>query len=220
MFLSRIGKEVKFDCIGSWLWPFHLLSFTFSEFGRQQSLCQRRMDFGNPLGLILSIINVYTNIIKIVQMVQVLVPVSIFFFSIWTQAKPRAMTTYFNISKYSTGFKRVRVIKNCRILTSAKPSPMINSIWQFRQYQCICNILAKYKRFAFFRTGISAKPRPKINGIWQLLWIDLVNINVYAKCYQHITQSWRVRPSFSQFGPRQSLDQCHMFWAIPWTWYC
>ena len=34
------------------------------------------------------------------------------------------------------------------------------------------------------------------NGIWHSLWLDLVNINVYAKCYQNMTHGSGVRASF------------------------
>ena len=50
------------------------------------------------------------------------------------------------------------------------------------------------------------------NVISQSLWIDLVNINVYAKVYQNIPLSSRERAifTFSEFGPRQRLGQSQM----------
>ena len=66
--------------------------------------------------------------------------------------------------------------------------------------------------FQFFRIWSSAKPRPMKNLISQSLGLDLVNINVYAKVYQSIPLSSRdmVIFTFSEFGARQSLDQCQM----------
>ena len=47
-----------------------------------------------------------------------------------------------------------------------------------------------------------------INAILQFLELDLVNINVSAKLYQHIPNGLRVKSSlFSEFEPRQNLDQ-------------
>ena len=69
----------------------------------------------------------------------------------------------------------------------------------------------------FFRIWSSAKPRPTKNVISQSLGLDLVNINDYATVYQNIPLSLRDRAifTFSEFGARQSLDQCHF--AIPWA---
>ena len=57
-----------------------------------------------------------------------------------------------------------------------------------------------------------AKPRPMKNGILQSLGLDLVNINVYANVYQNIPLSSRDRAifTFSEFEPRQRLDQSQM----------
>ena len=44
---------------------------------------------------------------------------------------------------------------------------------------------------------------------WQSLWLDLININDYAKFYQNIPKGSRDRASFtffSEFEPRQNLD--------------
>ena len=63
--------------------------------------------------------------------------------------------------------------------------------------------------FSLFQNLELAKPRPMKNVISQSLGLDLVNINVYAKVYQNIPLSLRDRAifTFSEFGPRQSLDQ-------------
>ena len=45
----------------------------------------------------------------------------------------------------------------------------------------------------------SANPRPMANGIWQSLGLDRVNTNVYAKVYQYIMHSSRVRANFILF---------------------
>ena len=45
--------------------------------------------------------------------------------------------------------------------------------------------------------------------IMQSLWLDLVNINVYAEIYQTIPLSSRDKAifTFSEFGARQRLDR-------------
>ena len=50
------------------------------------------------------------------------------------------------------------------------------------------------------------------NVISQSLWLDLVNINIYAKVYQNIPLSSRDRAifTFSEFEPRQRLGQSQM----------
>ena len=55
------------------------------------------------------------------------------------------------------------------------------------------------------------------NVILRSLGLDLVNINVYAKVYLNIPLSPRDMAifTFSEFGARQSFDQCHF--AICWT---
>ena len=50
-----------------------------------------------------------------------------------------------------------------------------------------------------------------INVILQFLELDLVNINVSAKFYQNIPNGSRVKfHFFSEFEPRQNLDQSQM----------
>ena len=49
-----------------------------------------------------------------------------------------------------------------------------------------------------------------INVILQFLELDLVNINVSAKFYQNIPNGLRVKLHFSEFEPRQNLDQSQM----------
>ena len=50
-----------------------------------------------------------------------------------------------------------------------------------------------------------------INVILQFLELDLVNINVSAKFYQNIPNGLRVKfHFFSEFVPRQNLDQSQM----------
>ena len=62
---------------------------------------------------------------------------------------------------------------------------------------------------SLFQNWSSAKPRPMKNVISQSLWLDFVNINVYATVYQNIPLSLRDRAifTFSEFGARQSLDR-------------
>ena len=62
---------------------------------------------------------------------------------------------------------------------------------------------------SLFQNWSSAKPRPMKNVISQSLWLDLVNINLYAKVYQNTPLSSRDRAifTFSEFGARQSPDQ-------------
>ena len=46
-----------------------------------------------------------------------------------------------------------------------------------------------------------------INVILQFLELDLVNINVFANFFQNIPNGLRVKFQFSEFEPRQNLDQ-------------
>ena len=87
------------------------------------------------------------------------------------------------------------------------------------QYQCVCKISSQYstqfkrqRHYHFFRIWSSAKPRPMKNLISQSLRLYLVNINVYATVYQNIPPSLRDRAifTFSEFEPRQNLDQSQM----------
>ena len=64
--------------------------------------------------------------------------------------------------------------------------------------------------FTFFRIWCSAKPRPMINVILQFLGLDLFNIKLSAKFYQNIPNGLRVNFHFSEFKPRQNLDQSKM----------
>ena len=65
--------------------------------------------------------------------------------------------------------------------------------------------------FLFFRFWTSAKPGPMKNVISQSLGLDLVNINIYAKIDQNIPLSSRdYIVTFSEFEPRQRLDQSQM----------
>ena len=91
------------------------------------------------------------------------------------------------------------------------------------QYQYVCKLLSIYsKRFTsyrhfsrtvqgqnlhkqagdkhFFRIWRSAKPRPMINVISQSCWLDVVNINVYAKVYQNIPNGFRVIDIFRELS--------------------
>ena len=53
-------------------------------------------------------------------------------------------------------------------------------------------------------------------------WVDLVNINVYAKVYQNIPLSSRDRAifPFSEFEPRQHLGQSKWHLTISWATSC
>ena len=55
------------------------------------------------------------------------------------------------------------------------------------------------------------------NVISQSLWLDLVNINVYAKVYKNIPLSSRDRATFifSEFEPRQRLGQSQIIFDNP-----
>ena len=115
--------------------------------------------------------------------------------------------------------------------TSAKPWPMINVIWQSLGLGLVnINVLAKaYQNiphgsrvrasliFFFFSIATLAKARLMINDIWQFIGIDIVINNVYAKLYCTIPYISRVRASytFSEFWPRQSLDEWHTAFGNP-----
>ena len=49
-----------------------------------------------------------------------------------------------------------------------------------------------------------------INVILQFLELDLVNINISAKFYQNFANGLRDKFDFSEFEPRQNLDQSQM----------
>ena len=69
----------------------------------------------------------------------------------------------------------------------------------------------QFSYFHFFRIWASATPRPIQNDIWQSLGLHFVNIDAYAKFYQNIPNGSRVKSSlFSEFEPRQTLDQSQM----------
>ena len=63
--------------------------------------------------------------------------------------------------------------------------------------------------FSLFQNLELGKASIDKNGSSQSLGLDLVNINVYAKVYQHIPHSSRDRVifTFSEFGTRQSLNR-------------
>ena len=69
----------------------------------------------------------------------------------------------------------------------------------------------------FFRIWSSSKPRPTKTVVSQSLWLDLVNINVYAIVYQKIPLSLRDRVifTFSEFGARQTSTDAKCHFAIP-----
>ena len=91
---------------------------------------------------------------------------------------------------------------------------------RFCQYSCLRNSLSKYStqfkgkcHFHFFRIWRSAKPRPMINVILQFLELDLVNINVFAKVYQNISNGLRIK--FHCFknlnlGKTSTNPKCHL----------
>ena len=86
------------------------------------------------------------------------------------------------------------------------------------QYQCLRLSLSKYStqfkrydHFHFFRICRLTKLQPMINIILQFHELHLVNINVSAKFYQNILNDLRVKfHFFSEFEPRQNLDQSQM----------
>ena len=63
--------------------------------------------------------------------------------------------------------------------------------------------------FSLFQNLELSKASTEKKVISQSLGLDLVNINVYAKVYQNIPMSSSDRSifTFSEFGPRQSLDR-------------
>ena len=70
-------------------------------------------------------------------------------------------------------------------------------------------ILHEKGPFSLFQNLELGKASTDKNVSSQSLWLDLVNINVYAKVYQNILLSSRGRAifTFSEFGTRQSLDR-------------
>ena len=80
---------------------------------------------------------------------------------------------------------------------------------------CMQNVITIFhsvqekRPFSLFQNLELGKPRPMKNVISQSLGLDLDNINVYVEVYQNIPLSSIDKAifSFSEFGPRQSLDQ-------------
>ena len=66
--------------------------------------------------------------------------------------------------------------------------------------------IAPLSLFQYLEIG---KASTNENVILRSLWLDLVNIKVYATVYQNIPLSFRDRAifTFSEFGARQSLDR-------------
>ena len=71
--------------------------------------------------------------------------------------------------------------------------------------------------FSLFQNLELGKALNDENVISQSLWLDHVNINVYAKVYQNIPLSSRDRAifTFPEFGAGQSLDRDKCHFAIP-----
>ena len=113
------------------------LAYPLSEFGPRQSLDSWHILFGNPFGLYLVNINVYTSVHQTIHIVTEIGSVSLF----------------------------------CRFLTSAKPRPLGNVIWQYlglvlvninAYTPCYQNFSARYKlwgQFHVFTNLYLAKPR-------------------------------------------------------------
>ena len=144
-------------------------SSLFSEFEPRQNLDQSQMSFDYLIGYIIWISMCMQNFITIFHSVH-----EIELFSLFQNL---------DLGKASTDEK-------CHFAISWARS---------YQYQCLRKSLSKYstkfKRygyFHFFRIWASATPRPIPNDIWQSLGLYLVNINAYAKFYQHIPNGLRV----------------------------
>ena len=159
----------------------------FSEFEPRQNLDQSQMSSDNFIGYILLISMCMQNSITIFFKVQEIGPFSLF--------------QNFELGKASTD-------KKCQF-----------AIFWVRscQYQCLCKRLSKYStqfkrygHFHFFGIWHSAKPRPMINVILQFLGLDLFNIKLSAKFYQNGLRVNFHFFFFSEFEPRQNLDQSKM----------
>ena len=98
--------------------------------------------------------------------------------------------------------------------------PMVNGIRQslgldlvyISVYTIFIKILRMKQEFgpgSFFRILTSAKPRPITIDIPQHLGLELVNINAYAFFFFFVSKYFTPFESFifSEFRPRQSLDQ-------------
>ena len=167
-----------------------------SEFEPRQKLKKFQVSFDNLIGYILSISICMQNFITIFHSVQGIALLSLFFQNL-------------ELGKASTNEK-------CHLSISWTRSC---------QYQCLRNSLSKYstqfKRYGYFhlsRIWRSAKHRPMINVILQFLELDLVNINVSAKLYQHIPNDLRVKFHCFQnlnLGKTSTNPKCHL--TILWT---
>ena len=87
-----------------------------------------------------------------------------------------------------------------KILTYTKYHLTISSVTscQYQNFITIFFTVLEIGPFSHFRIRSSAKHRPMANVISQFLGLDLVNINVYAKVYQHMPLSSRDRTIFKR----------------------
>ena len=171
----------------------------FSEFEPWQKLIQSQMSFNILMGYILSISMCMQNFITIFHSVQEIAPLSLF------QNLELGKASTDEICHFTIFWAR-----SC-------------------QYQCLRKSLSKYttqfKRsghFYFFRIWRSAKPRPMINVILQFLELDLVIINMSAKCYQIIQKRFNSLISFFfqnlNLGKTSTNPKCHL--TISWATSC
>ena len=134
----------------------------------------------------MSIVMGMQNVIKIYQKVQGIGPVSLF-----SEFEPRQNLDLSQIS-FDNLIGYILSISMC-----------------MQNFMTIFFIVLKIRPFSLFQNLELGKVSTNKIVISQSLGLDLVNINVYAKVYQNIPISSRVRAifTFSEFGTRQSVDR-------------
>ena len=125
---------------------------------------------------------------------------------------------YQNIPK---GSRNMASFTFFRIWTSAKPRPIPNIIWQSHWLNLINIPMCMQNFITIFFTALEIGPFSHFQNLelgkastdkkcqFEISWLDLVNVNVYAKVHQNIPLSSRDRAifTFSEFGTGQSLDR-------------
>ena len=140
------------------------------------------MTFDNLLGSILSISICMQTFITIVHSVR---PFPLF--QNWSSAQPRPRI---NVISQSLELAVVNINVYAKFYQHIPNGLRVIDI--FRELSGDKIFINRPVTFHFFRILRSAKHRPMINVISQSLGLDVVNINVYAKVYQHIPNCLRV----------------------------
>ena len=140
-----------------------MASFTFSEFGPQQSLDQWQMIFGKPLGLIVSKSMCMQNFVNIFHTVQELGPVSLFFRS-FTSEELRPMVNGIWQS----------------------PGLYLVNINVYAKFHKKIPLRSRNRKVLLFQNLDLGKASIVVKWYLAIFGLQMVNINVYVNFYQHI----------------------------------